>query len=97
MPKCKGLIFRCYMSAYRTSRGEYVEQRKMSPLKLKSCKGCSECSYLTELMDEDIADDISLFEDIPINGQLYEYKVIYESTDHETWMIDTLETGFVRV
>ena len=53
--KCKGLVFRFRSNNYINSRGEYIIERKLSPLKRKSCPGCIDCDGILDALDEDLA------------------------------------------
>lgn len=52
---CKGLFFRGTVNIFATN--EYVqEKRQVKLLKRMSCKGCDQCSYLMEMVQEDVSD-----------------------------------------
>ena len=94
---CKGKIFRARKEIYLGSNGEYVEKKKMVPLKRKSCKGCEHCAWIEECLPEFVSDgDCLLPADFDENA-LYEIRVTKSYTDWETGIADDWEIGFVKV
>lgn len=49
---CKGLFFRCEVSSY-VSGTTIGTHKKLRLLKRKSCKGCSQCDFVWEVITED--------------------------------------------
>jgi len=92
---CKGLYFRCRMSQFISSKGEYIYTEKMIPLKRKSCTGCDKCMPVLDCFD-DILDIPVVIEKI-VDGGLYKLDIINESRDWETGIIDEWDLGFVFV
>lgn len=94
--KCKGKVYRCRVNAFVNSKGEYVYQEKMIPLKRKSCPGCDKCGYLEDQLPEFVsmgsAAEIQGIED----GAIYRLEVVNESRDWETGIIDDWDLAFIK-
>ena len=88
-PQCKGIFFRGSISKCMTSYNGFVERKELRFLKRKSCKGCEQCGWLWDFMNEDILmldKDDSYIGDIQ-HGKLYTYNVI-TSSDWESGLIE---------
>ncbi len=94
---CKGLIYRCRINAYIDSRGTYVYQEKMIPMKKLSCKGCKECGWLKDGLNEFVIDNIYPIIEDPIDGELYTLGITNESRDLKTGIINDWDMEFVRI
>lgn len=94
---CVGRLFRCKKNTFINKRGEYVEDMRMSPLKRKSCKGCSYCDYLEDDLHEFIDSGTPVIIDSPENGAIYQLKMVNLSTDYETGYVDDWDLEFIKV
>ena len=97
--KCKGLYYRARTNMYKnTSKGAYIETRCLIPLIRMSCKGCEQCEWMFEYLDEDMG--VGMDSPIPehiIDGELYVMKVIDTSIDWESGLCDDVMVGFKKV
>ena len=94
---CKGKIYRGIQNAYIGSKGEYVYQERMIPLKRKSCPGCKKCGYLQDAINDELFNEsFPIINDIQ-DQALYELQIVNESRDYESGMIDDWEIEFVKV
>ena len=88
--QCKGATFRGYASTFYDSINQRVERKEgIRILKSKSCPGCQFCAFISDQLP-DMIDSKSLI--FPkggiISGKLYSIRVINESRDYESGMID---------
>lgn len=95
--ECKGRIFRGKVNAYIGSRGEYVYQEKMTPMKSKSCSGCEDCGWI----DDDLYEFIN-YGTLPIikdieDGALYSLQAINGTRDWESGIMDDWELEFIKI
>ena len=94
---CKGRIYRARVSAFIDNRGDYVYRERMVLLKRKSCIGCEECGCLDDMLSEFLSNEtppiIMHIED----GALYSLRVVNESRDWESGMIDDWDMEFVKI
>lgn len=68
---CKGLVFRCHVTVYRTGGG-YSEQLKMTPLKRQSCSGCGNCGGMLEWLEQEVMDGCApIIKGDPEDGAMY--------------------------
>lgn len=94
---CKGLVFRGKRNAFINGRGDYVYTERMALLKRKSCKGCQQCGYMLEELEEHLGNDC-----LPIMPAYLETDVMYKlevtniSKDWETGIVDDWDLEFVK-
>ena len=94
---CKGLVFRGFHSMFVA--GDMTIQRKegIRLLKRKSCQGCPECEFNYWMMDN-IREEVSMGSLIMPeihHGELYTVRVINETRDWETGIVDSWETEVI--
>ena len=94
-PKCKGIYFRVSSNDYVSHDGIYHYQLKIYPLKRMSCRGCAACECLLD--DYKITGEMPLLPKGINDGDIVELKVIRQSRDWETGIIDGFEPGFVKI
>lgn len=94
-PLCIGLFFRAKKNYYLNSRDEYVYQERMTPLKRMSCKGCSQCGYLKDELNEQCCMDEPPIVDDLQHGAVYQLKVTNIQTDWESGYADDWDIEFV--
>ena len=92
---CKGVFFRGYSSLFYD--GNKIEQRQgVRLLKGKSCTGCSQCLWVYDNLSEEVSCETLIMPKIE-HGELYSVRIINESTDWETGIVDSWETEIYKV
>jgi hypothetical protein len=92
--KCKGLFWRAYVNRYEQD-GRIVVQRELRLLKSKSCKGCVDCGWFLEYMNDELDFEYTQLDNIE-HGRIYTYKVHSSQGYYDTYPeIDGIE--FVEV
>lgn len=92
---CKGLFYRGFSSMFFD--GKKIERREgIRLLKGRSCSGCSECVWMQDNLSEEISCGNIIMPDID-HGALYSVRIINESTDWETGIVDSWETEIFKV
>ena len=88
--KCKGATFRGYSSTFYDSINSRVERKEgIKLLKSKSCHGCQFCGFIFDQLPDMIDSESLIFPDEGIvTGKLYSIRVINESRDYESGMMD---------
>ena len=95
--KCNGLIFRARENIYISSRGEFIRQEKMIPMKRLSCGGCDQCEYMPDLLYEELANGgMPIIKGDFDNEALYTLDVINISRDWETGIVDDWTLAFIK-
>lgn len=95
--KCGGLFFRCKKNTFINSRGEYVEDMRMSPLKRMSCKGCPTCDFLKDDLSEFLGMGTPIIIDNPEHGAVYELRVVNEWIPYESSYAEDWDLEFIKV
>lgn len=95
--ECTGLVFKGRTNTFLSSRGEYVYQERMLPLKRKSCR-CGHCGYILDSLSDFIesGDAIPLAKPIS-DGTLYTLNITHESRDFESGIVDDFELEFSEI
>jgi hypothetical protein len=93
--ECKGKIFRCRVNAFVNSKGEYVYQERMIPLKRKSCPGCEKCGHLEDQLPEFISMGTGVNIHGIVDGGIYCLAIVNESRDWESGVVDDWDLAFV--
>lgn len=96
---CKGKIYKAIINNYINSKGEYINQVRMIPLKRKSCPGCLYCNGITESLrgisdiDNYLLPTISHVE----HGKLYSLNIVNEHYDFENGIVDDWDLEFIEI
>ncbi len=95
--QCKGQIFRGRASVFLNTKGIYIYQERMIPMKRLSCTGCDSCGSLIGLLSEGYLemDTRPIIQDIE-DGALYQLRIVNESKDWETGHVDDFDLEFVK-
>ena len=72
---CKGLYYRGYFSSYVDSHGTLTFTTRFRFLSRMSCKGCYDCDFLYEYIEEDIKNGVLVFPGTFRNGQLFKIRI----------------------
>lgn len=91
---CIGKVYRGRRNSFVNKKGEYVYQERMLPLKKQSCPGCKHCDYLFDELYDGLS--LPIIDNIE-DGALYRLKVVNESMDWETGIIDDYDLQFVKI
>jgi hypothetical protein len=100
---CVGRVFKCVENIFVNKRGHLVYKKVLIPLIRKSCPGCEECGWQWGFVFEDfIYSDGAFFEcGIDLSncehGHYYKPKIINETKDWETGIVDDWDIGFEEV
>lgn len=97
--ECTGLFYRCKVNSFINSKGAYVYQERMVPLKRMSCPGCVHCGDLLDELNEVAFDKYMngpVIEKIKDSG-LYKLQITNISTDWESGIVDDWDIEFVLV
>ena len=93
---CTGLIFKARVNHFLNKRGDYNFNIKMELQTRKSCK-CNKCFMLLYSYNEYCSFSNPL---LPINiknNNLYSLKIVNESRDYETGIIDDYDFTFFEI
>lgn len=90
---CTGLVFRAHANHYIDYGGSYVFKQGLKLLKRKSCK-CQKCQVLLDTFQESVSNCIFPILPILVDGNLYGLRVINESRDWETGIIDDYDLEY---
>ena len=98
LKECKGLIFRGYSYMFYSHKAHKIEwQQGIRLLKKKSCKGCEQCGWIFDTIDDLLSSDGVIF---PIDGivdkELYTITVVNERRDWESGVIDSWDFKIVE-
>lgn len=95
---CEGKVYRAHLNAFINSKGEYVEQKRMTPMKRMSCPGCEKCDWLLEdLREQIISTDMSPIVTTLVNKAFYRLVVANITKDWESGIVDGWDIVFERV
>ncbi len=95
---CVGLVYRGRINNFY-HKGTLVHQTKMVKLKRQSCRGCEQCSFLEEDLNEFLSSSTNKPAILPeevIDGKLYTLQVTNISRDYESGFVDDYDLEFVR-
>lgn len=96
--QCNSLIFKAKVNVFLNSKNEFVYQQRMIPMKKLSCKGCNQCGFLLEELDERISNkDFSMIPENIEHGALYRLETTHISRDWETGIIDDWDLEFIKI
>lgn len=94
---CKGLVFAYRASEFINAKGEFVQTQRMVPRKRLSCKGCSQCTYMMDDLQEHIGCGIPILGmDEAKQDELYSLQVVNVTVDWETNVVDGWDLKFVK-
>lgn len=94
---CKGVIYRASVSNYYKD-GNIGFNTKLRKLKRKSCKGCGNCGWLEDDLQEFLYNEGGLIGvDKLEQGKLYTVIVVNESRDYESGHVDDYDLEFKEV
>ena len=94
--ECKGKIYRARVNKFVNSKGEYIYQERMIPLKRKSCSGCDACAFLDEQLHESISNDISIIIKDIKHDALYSLEITNTYRDYITGMLEDWDLEFIK-
>ena len=94
-PSCIGLFYRARISYFIDSNNNYAHQERMIPLLRKSCKGCSQCGNLKDMLEESLPYSPPLLKNIK-DGGTYQLQITNVSQDWETGLADDWDIEFVE-
>lgn len=92
---CKGRFYKGVINTFINSKGHIIEKKSLIPLKKLSCKGCEECGYLNEYLQEDISCNTFPPLDRIEHGKIYKIYVhgwqCYEGDWDSEWVIQEVK------
>jgi hypothetical protein len=93
---CKGLYWRAEVSSY-CYEGRIGVKKTLKLLKRKSCKGCEQCGWVQEFLNEDVFNDpeIDYLADIE-HGKMYTYSASSYKGPYDLYA-DDIEIEFIEV
>jgi len=97
--ECKGAVYRAHVNAFINSKGQYVYQERMVPMKRMSCSGCADCGFIEELLEESMGmEDFPIIKDI-VDNALYSLEIINHKSQYsyDGEIEDEFELEFVRL
>ena len=95
--ECKGLVFRAYVTDYVNRYGEFIHTERLRLMKRQSCR-CQSCQIQFDCYLESINIGLMPIIDDPlIDKGLYGLKIVNESRDWETGVIDDYDYKFIHI
>jgi hypothetical protein len=95
-PTCVGVFFRVRHAKYFDSRSNYITSTKFVKLKRRSCKGCIQCSWLSDDLSERCNKDAVIIPDVP-DGTIVKLGATNWSKDWESGYYDDWDLIFEPV
>jgi hypothetical protein len=92
---CKGLVFIGRCSVY-IRNNTVTRKETITLLKRKSCKGCADCGWMMDAVNEAILNGTLILPTIE-EGQLYTVTISNISRDRETGIVDDWDVEIIKI